>query len=85
MIAITVRSRLAIYTWRIKLLRVCESRCPRCGRAAREERSHYRCEQCGIIEACCEGLSDAKVAEMAETAEALSATIDGIGLRALRP
>jgi DNA-directed RNA polymerase subunit RPC12/RpoP len=30
-------------------------RCPRCGSVLREERSHFRCEQCGIVEACCEG------------------------------
>lgn len=38
------------------MIRVCESRCPRCGAPTREERAHYRCERCGIIEACCEGL-----------------------------
>ena len=40
------------------MIRVCESRCPKCGQSIREERSHFRCERCGIIEACCEGLAD---------------------------
>lgn len=39
------------------MIRVCESRCPKCGQSIREERSHYRCERCGIVEACCEGLA----------------------------
>jgi hypothetical protein len=29
--------------------------CPKCGGDAREERSHLRCVNCGIVEACCEG------------------------------
>ena len=41
------------------MLRVTEIRCPKCGRSTREERSHFRCEQCGIVEGCCEGLHDA--------------------------
>jgi hypothetical protein len=40
------------------LLRGAAEPCPRCGLPLREERSHYRCEQCGIIEACCEGMKD---------------------------
>jgi hypothetical protein len=40
------------------LLRGRVERCPRCGLPMREERSHYRCEQCGIVEACCEGMKD---------------------------
>lgn len=42
------------------LLRGIPERCPRCGLPLREERSHYRCEQCGIVEACCEGLKGAE-------------------------
>lgn len=36
--------------------RLCENRCPKCGGPLREERAHFRCEICGIMEACCEGL-----------------------------
>ncbi|MBI1756444.1 MAG: hypothetical protein HYR64_04975 [Fimbriimonas ginsengisoli] len=32
--------------------------CPGCGKPLREERSHYRCESCGIVEACCEAQSE---------------------------
>ncbi len=31
--------------------------CPRCGSPIREEQAHIRCPQCGIIEACCEGVA----------------------------
>jgi len=37
------------------MIRLCENRCPKCGLPLREERAHYRCEMCGIVEACCEG------------------------------
>ncbi len=37
------------------MLRLQETRCPKCGSPLREERAHYRCESCGIVEACCEG------------------------------
>ena len=50
------------------MLRVCETRCPKCGRAVREERSHFRCEQCGIVEACCEGLHDPSTIDRAVVA-----------------
>ena len=60
------------------MLRVCEVRCPQCGGAAREERAHFRCEQCGIVEGCCEGLHDPVVHDRAviETTEELSTVPD---------
>jgi hypothetical protein len=53
------------------MIRVCESRCPKCGQSVREERAHYRCERCGIVEACCEGqivnaIDDTKAREAVE-------------------
>lgn len=51
--------------WGNELLRVCETRCPKCGKAAREERGHLRCENCGIVEACCEGLHNPVQADRA--------------------
>jgi hypothetical protein len=46
------------------LLRFSESRCPKCGEPLREERAHYRCESCGIVEACCEGICEEKPAHV---------------------
>jgi hypothetical protein len=40
------------------MIRVCESRCPKCGQSVREERAHYRCERCGVIESHCESRAD---------------------------
>jgi hypothetical protein len=48
------------------MIRVCESRCPKCGHSIREERSHFRCERCGIVEACCEG-AETETAEPSAT------------------
>src|SRR5438046_903888 len=45
-----------ILSFGLSMIRVCESRCPKCGSSIREERSHYRCESCGIVEARCEGI-----------------------------
>ena len=60
--ASSLRMRLI---WGNCLLRVCETRCPKCGRAVREERAHYRCEGCGIVEACCEGPHDGLASDLA--------------------
>ena len=67
------------------MLRVCESRCPKCGRPTREERSHYRCERCGIIEACCEGMKDLPETERSDAADKVAAAIDSIGLLTTPP
>lgn len=41
-----------------EMVRFDECRCRKCGQPLREERAHYRCETCGIVEACCEGSKD---------------------------
>lgn len=33
----------------------------------REERAHYRCENCGVVEACCEGATLTEVRPALET------------------
>ena len=40
------------------MLKFAESRCPKCDLPLREERAHYRCENCGIVEACCEAICE---------------------------
>jgi len=48
------------------MLRLNVFRCPKCGAPLREERSHFRCEACGITEACCEGICATAAVEIEE-------------------